>query len=362
MKILYTTDLHGSNHYYNMIFKKAQHHDVDLVINGGDLLPKTNPIFKQQKGYVRFLERMHFPRWEKAGIHYICCPGNDDARIFDPLLADACNKFEFVHFLSPVGDKVEIADPGTQRVYEFIAFNLVCDYPFGIKDRCRMDRQGFEFPPQRGTPAYTIEREHGPGWEEIDDWFAVARELPTMEDELKDLVKPRDSRKAVYIMHMPPAGVGLDECQNHDRPSGWAVREFLEREQPLLSLHGHIHESFRMTGIWKAPIGRTWAVQPGQGGMHPVYCVIDLEGLVQEGITEGEAMQRYGHKSERVFLGPYDSFIKLNDLPEYLRYHFSLWMASKGIDMEEELPFPYLERFVLEKGLNIKLLRKSEPG
>ncbi len=121
MKILYTTDLHGSDYYYNQIWKKAQLHRVNLVINGGDLLPKTEPIFKRQQGCIKFFKRMYFPRWEKAGIHYILSPGNDDAKVFDDHLEEACQEFEYIHFLSPEGDLVEIEG------IEFVGFNLVCD-------------------------------------------------------------------------------------------------------------------------------------------------------------------------------------------------------------------------------------------
>ncbi|WDP89304.1 MAG: metallophosphoesterase [Desulfobacter sp.] len=361
MKILYTTDLHGRDLYYNLIFKKAQCHEADLVINGGDLLPKVEPVFKRQQKYIKYLARTYFPRWEKAGIHYILCPGNDDARVFDDLLAEACSEFEYVHFLRPEGDMVSIGD------LDFIGFNLVCDYPFGIKDRCRMDKEGFEFPPQRGTPSYTVAKGNGYGWQEIDDWFSHARTLPTLEDELEALVKPdvrrpdeglvssspldlkASMKKAVYIMHMPPAGLGLDVCSSGDRPAAWSVREFLEREQPLLSLHGHIHESYIMTSIWKAKIGDTWAVQPGQGGPHPVYCVIDTDDL--------ESMRRVGHKSERLHL-TLDSFVQVDELPDYLQYYFSIWLAKNEMEGGKEVPFPHFERFVLEKGLNIKLIRK----
>jgi len=36
-----------------------------------------------------------------------------------------------------------------------------------------------------------------------------------------------------------------------------AVRRFIEKRQPLLTLHGHVHESSRLTGEWKDKIGRT---------------------------------------------------------------------------------------------------------
>jgi len=49
-----------------------------------------------------------------------------------------------------------------------------------------------------------------------------------------------------------------------------------EGGQPLLTLHGHIHESPDITGIWRNRAGRTWCVQPGQTrGLS--YVLVDLE-------------------------------------------------------------------------------------
>ena len=56
---------------------------------------------------------------------------------------------------------------------------------------------------------------------------------------------------------------------------------FIETRQPLLTLHGHVHESARLTGAWNDRIGRTWLF----GGAHdgPELALVrfdpeDLEG------------------------------------------------------------------------------------
>jgi Icc-related predicted phosphoesterase len=36
-----------------------------------------------------------------------------------------------------------------------------------------------------------------------------------------------------------------------------AIRRFIEKRQPLLTLHGHIHESARLTGAWQSRIDQT---------------------------------------------------------------------------------------------------------
>ncbi len=70
MKILYTTDLHGRDLYYTITYKKALEHEVDMIINGGDMLPKVEPVFERQKKYLKFFEKRYFKQLEKAQIHY----------------------------------------------------------------------------------------------------------------------------------------------------------------------------------------------------------------------------------------------------------------------------------------------------
>lgn len=81
-----------------------------------------------------------------------------------------------------------------------------------------------------------------------------------------------DARRAVFNLHVPPHASGLDRCMRLDttvsppRPlvgeeidaGSTAVRATIERHQPVLSLHGHIHES---RGVRK--LGATRCVNPG---------------------------------------------------------------------------------------------------
>lgn len=358
MKILYTTDLHGRQHYYNQIWKKALEHKVDMIINGADMLPKTNPVFKQQLSFIKNLEKHYFPKIEKAKIHYLCTFGNDDLRIYDDFFDDVCSRFEYIHNIA--GRCIEI-----DNIF-FVGLGLCVDYPFGLKDRCLRDKEGFEFPEQRGNPAFSVKKGNGYGWDEMtkEEWFAHARTLPTLEDELNALPRPKDMKKAVYVIHMPPAGLGLDVCSNGDRPESKSVFEFLQKkeQQPLISLHGHIHENFKMTGIWKANIGKTIAVQPGQGGMHPVYVIMDTEDL--------GTMKRYGHDTETLMVKAYVPeegipYVRISELPEYLQEPFLESLMGQGMrDYPGEKPFntPFardFDNFCLSKGIKIKLIKVS---
>jgi Icc-related predicted phosphoesterase len=106
--------------------------------------------------------------------------------------------------------------------------------------------------------------------------WRTPRELD--EDEiytrLKRLVERlEEPGRAILNIHVPPYESSLDTAfevgedlhyvtkggRPHEVPTGsQAVRQIIEETQPLLSLHGHIHES---KGVTK--IGRTVAINPG---------------------------------------------------------------------------------------------------
>jgi Icc-related predicted phosphoesterase len=251
MKILYVTDLHGHHSKYKKTITLAKEHRVDAIINGGDMFPKNGNLFEQDQFITGSLKK-HFAACADLGIHYLCYPGNDDLKTFDALFDDTCKQFSNVHNIAQ--RKIEIAD------FEFIGMNWVTDYPFRLKDRCYMDSRDYLFQKQFGSAVLS---ESGK-WREIDDWFAYAKTLPTIEDEMAHLVLPKNMDKAVYVIHMPPAMLGLDKCANGDEVGSRAIYAFIEKHQPLFTLHGHIHESPQMTGKWFAELGRTVCIQPGQ--------------------------------------------------------------------------------------------------
>jgi Icc-related predicted phosphoesterase len=100
------------------------------------------------------------------------------------------------------------------------------------------------------------------------------RELP--EDQLRTRIDALvadvpDRRRAIFNFHAPPYGSNLDGAPklNPDMtyvaggraivPVGsHAVRDAITAYEPVLSLHGHIHE-----GRGAVKIGRTLAVNPG---------------------------------------------------------------------------------------------------
>lgn len=273
MKIIFTTDLHGEISKYDRLLKTALDHKADVMINGGDMLPKTGNLFEEQNEFIRGYLESHFEQFNRAGIYYICYMGNDDLKVFDDLFELTCNKFPFIVNLAQ--RKFDIDE------FEFIGMNWVVDYPFRLKDRCRMDTKDYEFQRQFGTGLLSVPD----SFKELDDWFATAKTLPTIEEELNRLPKPNNISQSIYVIHMPPYRLGLDKCANGQEVGSRAVYNFLAEKQPKLSLHGHIHESPGKSGRWHAKIGNTTCIQPGQ--LAPfTYVSIDLHTMEIDRHTE----------------------------------------------------------------------------
>ncbi len=266
MKIVFTVDLHGDRTKYSRLVEVAKDFKAEVIINGGDMLPKGKDILNQGEFITDFLDG-YFSELNTAGIYHLSYLGNDDLQMFDKLFEDTCGEYPYIINLAQ--RKFE------HRGYEFIGMNWVGDYPFLLKDRCRKDTEDFVFPPQLGKGLVSTAL----GIREIRDWVSYATALPTIEDELCRLVRPVAMEKAVYVFHMPPTGLGLDICFDGREVGSKAIFRFIEKNQPLLTLHGHIHESPDRTGIWQAKLGKTICVQPGQPNRLLTYVTIDLDAM-----------------------------------------------------------------------------------
>jgi Ku protein len=128
------------------------------------------------------------------------------------------------------------------------------------------------------------------------DEVRAIEELELPEDELRARIdglvgSVDDPGRAIFNFHAPPYGSNLDDAPALDedlqpmlggramRPVGSkAVREAITEHQPLLSLHGHIHE-----GKGTQRMGKTLAVNPGSAYE---------EGVLQASIIELDQKQR----------------------------------------------------------------------
>jgi Icc-related predicted phosphoesterase len=60
-----------------------------------------------------------------------------------------------------------------------------------------------------------------------------------------------------------------------------AIRRLIEARQPLVTLHGHIHESAELTGSWKDRIGRTHIFSAAHAGPELALVRFDTDDLEQ---------------------------------------------------------------------------------
>ena len=105
------------------------------------------------------------------------------------------------------------------------------------------------------------------------------QELTRKLDEITAMIQKPE--RTVAIIHVPPFSSGLDTCPDLDKnlkiitqggqvvmkaAGSPAVKAFIEKVQPMLTLHGHIHESARLSGSWKDTIGHTLMLSAAHDG------------------------------------------------------------------------------------------------
>lgn len=270
MQVLYVTDLHGDIEKYERILQIANETQIKYIINGGDMLPKRGNIFEKQQDFICFYLRDYFKRLADNDITYLCMLGNDDLGALDKLFENVCNNFSNVFNIA--NNKVII------NGYEFIGMNYVLDYPFSLKDRVVIE-DDFSFERQRGTAIYTTSGDIV----QIQDWEKYAKEnLNIMKDLLDELPLSDNDEKTIYVIHMPPAHLSLGITYDCSISLGSKeIYRFIEKKRPMLTLHGHIHESPN-TGkkLWRNKIENTDCIQPGQtekDDTEIIYVSMDLD-------------------------------------------------------------------------------------
>ena len=105
---------------------------------------------------------------------------------------------------------------------------------------------------------------------------SLAREVSAIEAAI-----PAGAR-LFCAFHGPPYGTACDQVAPGAHVGSRDVRAFLERVQPALSLHGHIHESPQISGKFADRIGRTICVNPGQRMGSALHAVTFRVGDVAE--------------------------------------------------------------------------------
>jgi Icc-related predicted phosphoesterase len=159
--------------------------------------------------------------------------------------------------------------------YSVYGYANVPPTPFRLKDWERYD-----------TSRYV---EHGcispeEGWRSVP---ADASEMKygTIREDIEKLTGTLDMWKSIFLFHAPPYqtmldraaldGKMIDHAPVDPNIGSIAIKRFIETRQPLLTLHGHAHESARLSGSWQDRIGRTYAFSAAHDG--PELAVVRFE-------------------------------------------------------------------------------------
>lgn len=252
----FVSDLHGRIDRYRKLFDLIRRKAPRGVFFGGDLLPHgMDSAWTTSPDQADFLEDFFLPelRALKNDLRdgyprMFLILGNDDPRFHEETLL-AAEEEGLLHYVH--GKKAEY---GPFTVY---GYSCIPPSPFQLKDWERYDVSRFVDPgcisPEEGV------RTTGPE-------NRVIRHT-TISAELAELTDGDDMQNALCLFHCPPYrgkldraaldGKSVDHVPLDVHIGSIAVKEFIEEKQPLLSLHGHVHESRTLTGSWREQRGRT---------------------------------------------------------------------------------------------------------
>jgi hypothetical protein len=280
-KVFFATDLHGSEMCWRKFLNAAKFYDCDTLICGGDMTGKAIVPLVEEDGHFSYTlaaERQVVSAGQVADVEStIRRKGYYPLRVTPERLAQLDE------------DATVRTDTFRQVMLEGVErwMNLAAEKLAGSGVRCFVcpgNDDEFEVDDVI-RKATAVELGEGrmidiggftmisTGWSNATPWNTHREES---EEKLKERIDAMasqipDMSHAIFNLHCPPFRSGLDEAPAIDadlkllhggralRPVGsTAVRDAIDRYQPLLSLHGHIHES---KGAIK--IGKTLSINPG---------------------------------------------------------------------------------------------------
>jgi uncharacterized protein len=250
VRLLFAADLHGDRRLYGELYRWLRTVGPDALILGGDLFPNSREIGPQLafacelRAFLRAVE-----------IPVFAIPGNVD---WPAALAA----------VEPEATWLTLTPSDGPGGLPLVGYG--CVPPKGSR---RKDWERRDLVADASALAKPCVRSAADGSLAAIDAEYLNR-LPSMEEDLASL--PDRAATAVWVIHAPPFGCGLDRTKKGAHAGSRAVRARIEQLQPPLTLHGHIHEAPRLSGRWAERLGRTICVNPGRG--QPLHAaVIDLD-------------------------------------------------------------------------------------
>ncbi len=283
-KLFFATDVHGSHVCWRKFISAAKFYEVDVIILGGDMTGKAIvPIIAQGGGKykVTLLEQETIL---------------DNREAVDEMARTIQNRGYYPYETDPDEAAAIASAPGriedlfteeaTKTVREWMEYadeklegtGIRCYVCPGNDDIFDIDRVIASSKHVQLAEGKVIELdEHhemvSSGWANITPWKTHREESDdSLLQRLESVIgKARNTSNAVFNIHPPPYGSGLDEAPELTadlRPAyagrsiisvgSHAVLSVIQKYQPLLSLHGHIHES---KGTRK--LAKTLCINPG---------------------------------------------------------------------------------------------------
>ena len=296
MKIFFATDIHGSEICWRKFLNSAAFYKADLVVLGGDVTGKAMVPITAYNGYWQVTLRGETLRLDsKAELDEVMTrirnsgfypaivsqdelahlgenEGAVDRRFSEEMISSLDRWLDMADGKLRGGEIPCILNGGNDDIFEIdsVIESSPC---VSFAEGKLLDLDGFSLVSM--------------GWTNPTPWNTY-REAP--EDELAAKIEQLaslvpDMGRAIFNFHAPPYGTGLDEAPALDenlrpmhggavmKPVGsTAVRDAIVKHQPMLSVHGHIHESRAIKRL-----GRTMAINPGS-----VYGDGVLQGAVLE--------------------------------------------------------------------------------
>ena len=196
--------------------------------------------------------------------------GNDDPRMYEHLFIDA--------------DKTGILDYIHQKTISYkktyvTGYSYVPPTPFQLKDWERYDVSQY-------VDVGAVSPEQG---RRTIDVLLDEIKYSTIAEDLEKLSQQSPITKTIYLFHSPPYHSCLDRADLHGKKvdhapvdvhvGSVAIQRFIKSKQPLLTLHGHVHESAQITGWWKEKVDRTFSFTAAHNGPELSVVRFDTDNL-----------------------------------------------------------------------------------
>jgi hypothetical protein len=284
MKLFFATDIHGSDICWTKFLNAGKFYEADVLILGGDMTGKAVVPVVHQGGtkYRLTLLEQSFDVSDETGLQdmikrvrsrgyypYMTTPDEiaelekNPEKVHDIFNAEVMKVFQ--QWIDLAEKKL---DGSSMRVF----VSPGNDDMFQVDDLIRASKR-LTLAEGEVIPLDEHHEMISSGWSNVTPWRTHREDS---EDQLKVRYEAMTSRlkdphNAVFNIHVPPYKSNLDEAPELDenlrpkmagqalKPVGsTALRKSIETVQPLLGLHGHIHE-----GRGASRIGKTLCINPG---------------------------------------------------------------------------------------------------